>query len=66
MTNWYEQLNWTTTTGTGGYTTSTGDYTVEQLQVSFYRINELCSFSEGGIFKEPLDELRIKVAKWLK
>ena len=31
----------------------------------FYRINERVSYNEGQIISEPLDELRIQVAKWL-
>jgi len=33
--------------------------------IKFFRINEKVELSEGEMIKEPLDELRIKVAKWL-
>ena len=32
----------------------------------FRRINELVEWKEGSVFEEPIDWLRIKVAKWLR
>lgn len=32
----------------------------------FHRINQEVAYVEGAEFEEPLDELRIKVAKWLR
>jgi len=33
--------------------------------IKFNRINEVVEIAEGGEIAEPLDELRIKVARWL-
>lgn len=33
--------------------------------VKFFRLAEECVITEGSKFVEPLDELRVKVAKWL-
>lgn len=34
-------------------------------KIRFFRINEKAEMAEGEKFIEPLDELRLKVAKWL-
>ncbi len=37
-----------------------------EMKIRFHRVNELVEIHEGAIaIKEPLDELRIEVAKWL-
>ena len=38
--------------------------TPQHRMIKFFRVNEKVEVSEGAI-NEPLDELRIKVAKWL-
>lgn len=34
--------------------------------IRFFRINNEIEIPEGGTFEEPLDELRLKVARWLR
>ena len=36
-----------------------------ELRRRFYRINKLVEIREGEMFTEPLDELRLKIARWL-
>jgi len=57
---------------TGSTATTTGDdYTLKLNEPpsfnkrTFYRINQKVGHIEGATFEEPLDELRIEVAKWL-
>lgn len=38
---------------------------IQKLVHKFFRINKEIQFTEGALFEEPLDELRLKVAKWL-
>lgn len=34
-------------------------------KVKFWRLNKVVEMNEGAKFEEPLDELRLKVARWL-
>ena len=36
-----------------------------QKMVTFFRVNQPVTIPEGGTIEEPLDELRIKVMRWL-
>lgn len=35
-------------------------------KIKFWRINKVVEMEEGGRFEDPLDELRLKVARWLQ
>lgn len=35
-------------------------------KIKFWRINKVVEMDEGASFQDPLDELRLKVARWLK
>ena len=39
--------------------------TPQHRMIKFFRVNEKVEVPEGATINEPLDELRIKVAKWL-
>jgi len=41
------------------------DASLSKRTIKFNRINEVVEIAEGRKVSEPLDELRIKVAKWL-
>ena len=69
--------SWTTTTATADWSQLAQAYpTSDQLQqyrnppitrmMKFFRVNTPVEMIEGAKFSEPLDELRWKVAKWLK
>lgn len=36
-----------------------------QKMITFFRVNQPVTMPEGGTIEEPLDELRIKVMRWL-
>ena len=35
-------------------------------KIKFWRVNKIVEMDEGASFQDPLDELRLKVARWLK
>lgn len=35
-------------------------------KIKFWRVNQVVEMDEGASFQDPLDELRLKVARWLK
>lgn len=35
-------------------------------KIRFWRINKVVEMSEGASYEDPLDELRLKIARWLK
>ncbi len=35
-------------------------------KIKFWRINKVVEMSEGSSYEDPLDELRLKVARWLR
>ena len=39
---------------------------VSKKVMKFFRINEEVELEEGGTYVEPLDQLRLKVKRWLK
>lgn len=63
----YQNQAWTNSTATANWATAmayTTDYVPPKVsRFRFFRIN---TEVEEGAEREPLDELRIKVAKWLR
>lgn len=53
------------TGGIMGNLYDTGTTAKKNRLIKFFRINEADVVEEGSKGKEPLDELRIKVARWL-
>lgn len=72
--------SWTTTTDSTGYYTLGGDNTIQQSWsqvpyqavqavgkiIKFFRLNKECEAIEGLEVPDPIDRLRIKVARWLR
>ncbi len=61
--DWYT----TTATGTtGNIVFATDPYVApKRKMIEFFRVNEKAHMDEGGEYPEPLDELRLKIARWL-
>jgi hypothetical protein len=35
-------------------------------KIKFWRVNQLVEMDEGSTYQDPLDELRLKIARWLR
>jgi hypothetical protein len=55
-----------TTTATASWPQTIANPTLQGRHQTFNRINDVVSHFEGSAYEQPLDELRIKVAKWLR